>query len=784
MRTGDRMTTTIRISVRPLVEYVYRSGSIRPGFRTNASMQEGTRIHQRVQKGYTEEDQKEVVLEAELQHGDLTYVVEGRCDGIIRLEGQLTVDEIKSTAGPLDELGEGLPVHWAQAIMYAYMYAMVNDEPRMQVQLTYVHTVNSEERRFRRMMERHELEQFAAEVIAGYAPYAEMIAAYEEKRDVSVRALGFPFQKYREGQRKLAGAVYQTIREGKGLMAKAPTGIGKTMSVLFPAVKAIGEGEAERLFYLTARTTTRATAEEAFVRMQAQGLNIHAISLTAKDKICFKEEESCDAGQCSMCEGYYDRINGAVLDMLEHETLMTRPVIEQYARKHRVCPFEFSLDAAYAADAVICDYNYIFDPRISLKRMLEEQKRRTVVLVDEAHNLVDRGRNMFSAELVKSVFLELKREFKELGSSVPSAKAISDRAGGVDTYLLTIRKNGGDEDKLYNQEMPEELIELLEPFVMAAEQCLLEGGSGHAEIDELLLDGYFTAQNFLRIAKLYDERFMTYAECERSEVRIKLFCLDPSALLRQTAKGFRSVVHFSATLSPMSYYRDMLGAGEEDYTLQVPSPFSREQLDVRLMPLSVRYKDREASRLAIAQLLDQLVTERPRHNLLVFFPSYPYMREVHETYMRVFAGSQVDAVMQEQGMSEEERDQFLNAFQPNPERTRLGFAVLGGVFAEGVDLPGDRLNGVVVVGAGLPQIGLENNVLKDYFDRTGRRGFNYAYIFPGMNKVLQAGGRLIRTEQDHGILVLIDDRFTQEPYHSLLPEEWRDYTLIHPNKAR
>ncbi|MGO4531114.1 helicase C-terminal domain-containing protein [Paenibacillus sp. 2TAF8] len=772
------MKTTIRISVRPLVEYVYRSGSIRPGFRTNASMQEGTRIHQRVQKAYTEEDLKEIVLEAELQHGDLTYVIEGRCDGLIRLEGQLTVDEIKSTAGNLDELDGGLDVHWAQAKMYAYMYATQHDEPRMQVQLTYVHSVTGEERRFRRMAERQELEQFAAEVIAGYAPYAEMIAAYEAERDASVRELPFPFRKYREGQRKLAGAVYKTIREGQGLMAKAPTGIGKTMSVLFPTVKAIGEGEASRLFYLTARTTTRVAAEEAFARMQAEGLNMHVISLTAKDKICFKDEEACDTGQCGMCEGYYDRINGAVLDLLENETLMTRPVIERYARKHRVCPFEFSLDAAYAADAVICDYNYIFDPRISLKRMLEEQKRKTVLLVDEAHNLVDRGRMMFSAELEKAVFLDVKREFQTLGSNVPAAKAIVDYTGAIDKYLITLRKNGGEEGKIIQQEAPEELIERLEPFILVAEQCLVEGGSGNAEMDQLLLDAYFTAQNFVRIAKLYDERFITYAECVRSEVRVKLFCLDPSQQLRQTAKGFRSTIHFSATLSPLRYYRDMLGAEEEDYTLQIPSPFSSEQLDVRLMPLSVRYKDRERSKRPIAEMLQQLVSEWPRTNLLVFFPSYPYMREIYQAYTQLPGASDTDTVMQEQGMNEQEREQFLAAFQPNPERTRLVFAVMGGVFSEGVDLPGDRLNGVVVVGAGLPQIGLENNVLKDYFDKSGRNGFNYAYVFPGMNKVLQAGGRLIRTEEDKGVLVLVDDRFTQEPYRSLLPEEWMDYKRI------
>lgn len=359
---------------------------------------------------------------------------------------------------------------------------------------------------------------------------------------------------------------------------------------------------------------------------------------------------------------------------------------------------------------------------------------------------------------------------------MPAAKAIVDYTGAIDKYLIALRKNGGEEGKIIQQEAPEELIERLEPFVMVAEQCLVEGGSGNAETDQLLLDAYFTAQNFLRIAKLYDERFITYAECVRSEVRVKLFCLDPSVLLRQTAKGFRSLIHFSATLSPLRYYRDMLGAEEEDYTLQIPSPFQREQLDVRLLPLSVRYKDREQSRRPIAEMLQQLVSEWPRSNLMVFFPSYPYMREIYETYAQL--PNEADTVIQKQGMNELEREQFLDGFQPNPERTRLVFAVMGGVFSEGVDLPGDRLNGVVVVGAGLPQIGLENNVLREYYDRTGRNGFNYAYIFPGMNKVLQAGGRLIRTEEDKGVLVLVDDRFTQEPYRSLLPEEWHDYKRI------
>ncbi len=739
-------------------------------------MHEGTRIHQSIQKSYAETDQKEVFLSTDIQHEELLFHIEGRCDGLIQLNGEWTIDEIKSTAAPLADLGEGLQVHWAQGKMYAYMHAKAQNLPRMQVQLTYVRTGSGEQRKLLEAYTFEELEAYAHEIVAAYAPYADMLRIHEEERNDSIEALPFPFPNYRAGQRKFAGAVFKTIQEGAGLMAKAPTGIGKTMSTLFPAVKAMGAKHISKIFYLTARTTTRATAEEAFARMQAQGLHVSSVTITAKDKICFKDEEACDAGKCSLCEGYYDRINGAVLDIMKNETIMTRPVIEQYARKHRVCPFEYSLDIAYAADAVVCDYNYIFDPRVSLKRLMEDQKKKTAVLVDEAHNLVDRGRNMFSAELVKSVFLGIKSEYKTANEGVSRA------AGEVNSFLLAVKNNCNADGRIIQSELPEVLIQKLEKFVETAEIELVTGAAASrvsVEAQEELLSTYFAAQNFIRMAKFYDERYLTYAEIIRSDFKIKIFCLDPSELLRQAGKGYRSIIHFSATLSPMNYYRDMLGAGEEDYTLSIPSPFNKDQLDVRLVPVSVRYNDRERSKQVIAKLIQQVAEERPRTNLLVFFPSYTYMQEVYDTFTQE-QGKGIDTVIQQTFMSEEDRDAFLQAFQPHPERTRLAFAVLGGVFSEGVDLPGDRLNGVIVVGTGLPQIGMENNMLKDYFNKTGRNGFNYAYVFPGMNKVLQAGGRLIRTEEDEGVLMLIDDRFTQEPYRSLLPEEWREYQLINP----
>jgi len=588
-----------------------------------------------------------------------------------------------------------------------------------------------------------------------------MLRKHKQARDISIRALAFPFTAYRKGQRRLAGAVYKSIEEKANLFAKAPTGIGKTISTSFPAVKAIGEGHLQKLFYLTAKTSHRTVAEEAFGLMASKGLHMHAVTITAKEKICFREEISCRKEDCAYADGYFDRINEALLDLLGNETRMSREVIERYARKHCVCPFEFSLDAAYAADAVICDYNYVFDPRVSLKRMLAEQKSQTALLVDEAHNLVDRAREMFSCVLEKSVFLALQRHYKAVNPEVyRSAKAMNG-------LFIQLRKQAEDK-RLVLKELPEEWPALVEDFALRAEKELTS--SGRSEQNPLLLDAYFAAQGFTRTAKLYDERYVTYAEIDGQDVRIKLFCLDPSHLLREMGKGYRSHIYFSATLSPMSFYRDMLGAREDDYSLAVPSPFSHEQLDVLVHPLSTRYRDRDATKEALSRLLLDLTAKR-KGNYMIFFPSYAYMKLVFEAFMA--AEPEADTLVQRGDMTEEERERFLSAFDADNGRTLAGFAVMGGVFSEGVDLVGDRLTGVVVVGVGLPQIGLERDLMRDYFNETERNGFDYAYVYPGMNKVLQAGGRLIRSEEDRGVLVLVDDRYLEPRYVNLLPEEWR-----------
>ncbi|MFC4321474.1 ATP-dependent DNA helicase [Litchfieldia salsa] len=760
------MRTEIKLSVRSLVEYVFRSGSIDNKFRTVTTLTEGTKAHKAIQSTYNEHDQKELFLKTEIEHEEMLFMIEGRCDGVIFRDDTILIDEIKSTSRDLNGIEEDTsPVHWAQAKVYAYMYAKNHDLKKMNVQLTYVQVVTEEQKQFQKSFTFQELERFVKDLVKDYTPYASLLHNHRNLRDQSIKELQFPFEKYREGQRKFAGAIYKTISEEKTIFANAPTGIGKTISTIFPAVKAIGEGKLERMFYLTAKTITRQTAEEAFSQMKNKGLCMSAVTITAKDKVCFKEETRCQKDYCEFANGYYDRINEAFLDIFSNETFINRATIETYSRKHTLCPFEFSLDLAFVADAIICDYNYIFDPKVSLKRFFDEHKKSTALLIDEAHNLVDRAREMFSAELHKSSFLTLKREYK--------GTKLYDSINKINKYFIEVRKKCSDKGQLVSKNVEEDLVELIEEFVHHAEIELLQP----TKLDEqaLLVDTYFASTGFVRIANLFDERYVTYVEVEKSEVLLKMFCLDPSHLLQQVSKKFHSTIYFSATLLPLSYFLNMLGGTPEDYTISIPSPFAKKQTEVFIQPLSTRYHDRDHTKKPIIEMLGSLVSKR-QGNYLIFFPSYKYMKSVYEEFTAMFPT--ISTITQNHSMSEDEREQFLLAFKEGSTESLIGFAVLGGIFSEGVDLKGDRLNGVIVVGVGLPQLCLERNVIKDYFQETGKNGYDYAYVFPGMNKVLQAGGRLIRSEEDTGIIVLVDDRFLTQKYQELLPEEWREFERV------
>ncbi|MGR3762614.1 helicase C-terminal domain-containing protein [Rossellomorea sp. NS-SX7] len=754
----------VKVSVRELVEFVYKEGSIDLKFQARSSMTIGTRLHQLLQKGYKEGDEKEVFLKGEIVSGEISFVLEGRCDGILYDDENVKIDEIKSTAKNLSDIDKGARVHWAQAECYAYLLAKEKKLDFIDVQLTYIQIDTEQVKVLEKTYSIIDLEDIVRSTLLAFTPFAKVILKNRKEFQDSISKVSFPYPSFRKGQKQLAGAVYKTITEEKSLYANAPTGTGKTISTLFPALKGMrGEGP-EKWFYLTAKTITRTVAEETLGLLEEQGLHQTSVTITAKDKICFKDETNCQKEYCEYANGYYDRINGALIDILSHETVMTREVIERYAVKHRVCPFEFSIDLSYLVDGVICDYNYVFDPKVSLKRLGEESKKKTVLLIDEAHNLVNRGREMFSASLTKSSFLEVK-------NLQGAHDALKKSINAVNKHFLSMKKEmtGQGEWKTENNQ---ELTAVIEAFVETAEKCLGEQGQ---EWSQSFLQLYFDSLHFVRISRLYSDEHRFVLDSSGKELTVRLFCIDPSRLLAGVTKPYHSSIFFSATLHPFSYYYQQLGGSEGDYRFLIPSPFEKEQWKVEVQPISTRFKDRARTLPRIVQSIADAFTNNPGH-FLVFFSSYAYMREAYDELME--HSLEADYLIQEANMKEEEREAFLQCFQADAERRVLGLAVLGGIFSEGIDLKGDRLNGVVIVGVGLPQPGLEQEMMKEFYEENGKNGFDYAYVYPGLNKVFQSGGRLIRSEGDTGVLRLIDDRYLTQKYRALLPDEWTPFNVI------
>ncbi|MCM0646882.1 ATP-dependent DNA helicase [Clostridium swellfunianum] len=755
----------IKISVRDLVEFVLMHGDIVSGFTGSSRNTEAIRAHQIIQKAYGEGYSKEVPLSFSVEGDELILEVGGRIDGLYVGEDGVIIDEIKTTTRDLELLEEDYNIlHWAQAKCYAYIYSMQNNLININVQLTYYNLDNRYTKKFLKQFNVHELQDFFSELVQGYFYWATVMLNWNKKRNEAIEMLKFPFETYRKGQRELAVAAYKTIKEGGKLFAQAPTGIGKTMASVFPAIKALGEGHSSKIFYLTAKTITRTIAEKAFSNLRDNGLKAKTLTLTAKDKICFKEKAECNPEKCEYAKGHYDRVKDALEDIFSVDTF-TREIIEEYSRKHTVCPFEFSLELSNWADCVICDYNYVFDPSASLKRFFMEGGGDFVFLIDEAHNLVDRGREMFSARLSKKLILDLKKSVK---GAAPKLHKLLNK---INVQFIEYRKKCEErgEVQLVQKEAPKELYPMINEFLGAAEKYLLEHKDSN--FNEELLDLYFNLHAFMRTAEFYDERFVTYIEASNSEVIIKLFCLDPSHLLKEGMKKGRAAVLFSATLSPMEYFIQVLGGDENSYRIRLASPFPRENLCLLIEDrVSTKFKRREYTYDKIAESINNVVTAR-KGNYLVFFPSYQYMKEVYERFEAI--NLEVKKIIQSSGMSEEEREDFLNNFSEDTESTLVGFAVMGGIFGEGIDLNGDKLSGAIVVGVGLPQVCLERNIIKDYFDESKGTGFEYAYIYPGMNKVLQAVGRVIRTEQDRGVVLLIDDRFSENTYKRLFPLEWQ-----------
>lgn len=822
----------IRISVRNLVEFILRSGDIDNrygGLGEKEAMQEGSRIHRKLQGRMGSNYRAEVALAQDIECGGFVLTVEGRADGIFLETEEVNcvfIDEIKGIYRELKYLAEPIPVHLAQAKCYAYIYAVQHDLKEIGVQMTYCNLETEDVRRFREICPFDELRMWFESLVGQYRKWAQYQIEWKEVRTASIKQVEFPFS-WRPGQKDVSTGVYRTILRKKKLFIQAPTGTGKTISTVFPAVKAVGEGLADRIFYMTAKTITRTVAEDAFAILREQGLRMKVLTLTAKEKICFCEETECNPVNCPYAKGHYDRVNEAVYEMITATDRFSRDAIMAQAEKWMVCPFEFSLDLSLWIDAIICDYNYVFDPRARLKRFFGEGvKEDYLFLIDEAHNLVERGREMFSASLYKEDFLELKRVVKPYSKKITRALErcnkyllewkreagegrnpyriledvgifpvhLTNLCGIIENFLEELRSGKGQNHR-YLEERESGQMKITGMLISqedadAAQAPAPNQGGGFREVHRKILDLYFQVRAFLDTCDRLDNNYVIYTElCEDGRFMIRLYCVDISENLQECLNKGRSTIYFSATLLPVTYYKSLLSTIEDDYAIYAHSSFDPGNKQILIgTDTSSRYTNRTVQEY---QKMARYVLETVRAkqgNYMVFFSSYRMMEEVADAFQNLCRENGTDAdkpdlmpqqmeielICQMAGMNESAREAFLEKFNEERKGSLVGFCVMGGIFGEGIDLKHDRLIGAVIVGTGLPQVCNEREILKKFYDDRNEDGFFYAYLCPGMNKVLQSAGRVIRTDEDEGVILLLDERFAAARYRRMFPAEWEN----------
>ena len=762
--------TIIRISVRSLVEFILREGDI--DNRVSGSMEKdamllGGKIHRKIQSRMGTNYTAEVPLKIQMPCDGFVLQIEGRADGVLKDDGKVLIDEIKGILRSLEHLEAPVPVHLAQAKCYAYIYAVQNSLKCIDVQMTYCQMETEEIRRFCQEFEFQELQTWFQDLVTQYEKWAKFEIEWRNVRNDSIRQIEFPFP-YREGQRDLVVSVYRTILRKKKLFIQAPTGVGKTMATVFPAVRAMGEGLGEKIFYLTAKTIMRTVAEQAFSLLKEKGLLYKTITLTAKEKICFCEEAECNPDACPYAKGHFDRVNDAVFDLITHSGDWSREVLEEQAKKYMVCPFEMSLDVSNWADAVICDYNYVFDPQAHIKRFFSESgKEEYLFLIDEAHNLVERGREMYSASLYKEDLLEVRKLVKAEDPKL--AKGLSE----CNQQFLELKRECEHYQILKSvSHIALKLMNVLSKLEDYLEECK------DAEKKKRVLDFYFAVRSFLNIHDIMDENYVIFSEMmEDGRFQIKLFCVNPAVNLQNYLEQGNSTIFFSATLLPVHYYKKLLSVEKDDYAVYAHSSFPQENKFLFIgTDVSTRYTRRGESTYQRFARYIAVMAEQKKGNYMAFFPSYRFLEEVHTCFLEC-VDHEVDSICQVSYMDEEQREEFLEEFEREREKSLVAFCVMGGIFSEGIDLTDDKLIGAVIAGTGLPQVCTEREILKQYFNAADMDGFDYAYLYPGMNKVLQSAGRVIRTESDRGVILLLDDRFRAMRYREVFPREWQQYQL-------
>jgi len=776
--------TLVEISVRSLVENTMRSGNIDNRFFSLPGMLEGGKIHRKLQANAPRGYEAEFFLSKLFESEEYQVLLSGRADGVLHHDGEWLVEEIKTTSASLESFAEIYnPRHWAQLQCYGWMLAHQQGLQKLTLRLTYVQLPSENIRHVDEEYSRTDLDSFVSNLMQRFLQKHARLQKWKAQRDEALQGLTFPFPHYHRGQHDMGERVFKAVRNGEHLFVRAPTGIGKTLATLFPSLKALGEGHCSKVFYLTSKTITRSVVENSLQHMREKGLALKSLVITARDKICPLSHPGCNPDFCPFALGHYDRVDAAIEEVFRSDH-WDRELVQQVAQQQQVCPFELSLDLSLVADLVVCDYNYLFDPKAYLRRFFDE-KTDFAVLVDEAHNLVDRSREMFSASLhlapISAILSAV--EGMELGA-VERAMLYDLRSiqNAMVQHLSEIEKTDFAEREM--EPLYSGTRDSLEDFCESAGEFL--GKRGFSEWKEKVQEVFFEVHAFQKALERMDERYRLYESRQRYDYSWKVFCVHPGPEIQKRMENVRSGVFFSATLNPMEYYLQVLGEQSETNRVELPSPFPQKNLCLLVDDrIETTWRKRSQSKLQVANDIAQVVQSSPG-NSLVFFPSYAYLQMVLDEFKGLLPQQKV--LVQTPGMAESDREYFLESFQDAPNQPVVGFAVMGGLFGEGIDLVGKRLNNAIIVGVGFPQICLEREFIKEYFSEnpaksgstTGSTGFSFSYVYPGMNKVMQAVGRVIRSHKDQGVVLLIDKRFSHSTYKKLFPPEWKHYQRVSP----
>jgi len=758
----------IKKTAKEIVQFIHSGGDLTSEYSSNKRALEGIEAHKFLQDQYGEEDKKELPVETLFDYKDYSFYITGRMDGLLKEGTKLIIEEIKSTKTDLSLIDiHSRPEHLMQAKMYAYMYCLKEELRSITVRLTYITVDEHKVKSFNKRFNLTQLTRFFESTLEEYTKWLELYDQHQRDKITSIEGLNFPFDEYREGQYTFMGAVYQTLMSKDILYSIAPTGIGKTIASLYSSLKTIKD-ETEKIFYLTAKNAGKKIAVDTINLLKDKGLVCKTVVINSKEAMCQMDTVDCDPDICPYAKGYYDRLKEALNDIFIHQDVYDMKLIKDYGEYHKICPHEFSLSISNFSDLVICDYNYVFDPRTHLIRYFEEEYYSPKLLIDEAHNMVDRSRNMYSSSLQRETLIELKKATSKIKPSPRSS--IKKLIDYIDEF---VENNEIKKARFYYQEeMDYEFLKYVDRIVNKIDQILSENKK--FDTRKKVLECYFELLQFTRISEYYNEDYKYVVEEVNGDIRITELCLDASKYILDVIERRASgTIFFSATLDPLDYYVQLI-TNKEGKSIRIPSPFKQKNLGLFVEgTTSTRYKDRDRS---VERILDTIygMLETKVGNYIVFFPSYKYMSMVLEE----FDLTEYETFVQERNMSQRQRSKMLEEFSKKAEASKIGFFVLGGSFSEGIDYVGDMLNGVLVIGVAMPQFNQYNELLRSHFDEKFDSGFDYAYTYPGMNKVVQAVGRVIRTEEETGIAILFDDRYLHRKYLSLYPKQWSHYKRI------